>query len=121
MLVPVLIAYALAPDATTRVLAQTATDAGPWLTGSAVTVLAFITWSWMNGRIHSDKELQRVISRCDEEFKRIAAKLDAAEAELRERNKEAFEVLVPTLTKAALLLGRFVDRQDSTPPPKGRG
>jgi Skp family chaperone for outer membrane proteins len=93
-----------------------------WLTGSAVTVLAFIVWAFITGKIHSDKELQRVVSRCDEEFKRVAGKLDAAEAELRANNKEAREVLVPTVTKALVLLGRFVDRQsDNTPPPKGRG
>lgn len=88
-----------------------------WLTGSAVTVLAFITWAWMTGRIHSDKELQRVVERCDAEFARVAAKLDAAEAELRERNTEARETLVPTLVKATELLGRYLDR---TPPPEGR-
>lgn len=94
-----------------------------WLTGSAVTVLAFITWAWMTGRIHSDKELQRIIERCDAEFQRIAGKLDAAEAELRERNQEAREALVPTLTKALVLLGRFADRHDTTPnpPTKGQG
>jgi Skp family chaperone for outer membrane proteins len=93
-----------------------------WLTGSAVTVLAFIVWAFITGKIHSDKELQRVVARCDEEFKRIAGKLDAAEAELRASNKEAREVLVPTVTRALVLLARFVDRQsDNTPPPKGRG
>ena len=96
-------------------------DLAAWLIGTPVTVLAFITWMWLTGRIHSDKELQRVVSRCDEEFKRVAGKLDAAEAELRERNREARETLVPTLTKALVLLGRFVDRQDTTPPPKGHG
>jgi hypothetical protein len=91
-----------------------------WLTGSAVTVLAFIVWAFITGKIHSDKELQRVVGRCDEEFKRIAGKLDAAEAELRERNKDARETLVPTLVKATDLLARYLTRSDNTPPPRGR-
>jgi hypothetical protein len=110
MLIPVLLAYALFPDTTSRILAQAATDAGPWLTALNLGLAGIGLWAFTTGRIHSDKELKR----CEQ-------KLDAAEAELRERNKEAREVLVPTLTQATLLLARFVDRQsDNTPPPKGR-
>ena len=101
-------------------LAQAATDAGPWLTALNLGLAGIGLWAFTTGRIHSDKELQRLVEHHDAEFKRIVAKLDAAEAELRERNKEARDALVPTLVKATLLLGRFVDRAENTPPPPTR-
>jgi hypothetical protein len=116
-MIPVLLIIVLYPDS---ILAQAATDAGPWLTALNLGLAGIGLWAFTTGRIHSDKELQRVIARCDAEYQRVAAKLDAAEGELRERNKEARETLVPTLTQATLLLGRFVDRASNTPPPKGR-
>jgi hypothetical protein len=110
MLVPVLLAYALFPDTTSRIVAQAATEAGPWLTLANLGVGGIFLWAFATGRIVAQVT-----------HKRIQDKLDAAEAELRERNKEAREVLVPTLTRATMLLTRFVDRQDTnTPPPKGR-
>jgi hypothetical protein len=102
------------------IIAQAATEAGPWLTLVNLGVGGIFLWAFTTGKIHSDKELQRVLDRCDSEFKRIAGKLDAAEAELRERNREARETLVPTLTQAALLLGRFVDRASNTPNPPSK-
>jgi hypothetical protein len=118
MLVPVLLYAIVFPDS---IVAQATTDAGPWLTLANLGVGGIFLFAFVTGKVHSDKELQQVIGRCDAEFQRIAGKLDAAEAELRQRNKESMESLVPTLTKALLLLGRFVDRQDNTPPPPHKG
>ena len=90
-------------------LAQAATDAGPWLTGVNLGLAGIFLWAFASGRIVAQGTHQR----CEE-------KLTAAEAELRERNREARETLVPALVKATELLGRFLDRQSNTPPPKGR-
>jgi hypothetical protein len=117
--IPVLVLLWLYPD--TRIyVAQSATDAGPWLTALNLGLAGIGLWAFTTGKIHSNKELERVVIRCDAEFARVAGKLDAAEAELRERNREARETLVPTLVKATDLLGRYLDRRDNTPPPKGR-
>jgi hypothetical protein len=113
----VLVAYLLFPG----LVAQAATDAGPWLTALNLGLAGIGLWAFVTGKIHSDKELQRVIGRCDTEFQRIAGKLDAAEAELRERNREARETLVPTLVKATDLFARYLDRRDNTPPPPHKG
>ena len=121
MLLPVLIAYVLFPDLTRHLLAQAAADAGPWLTALNLGLAGIGLWAFTTGKIHSDKELQRVISRCDNEFQRVAGKLDDAEAELRERNREARETLVPTLVKATDLFARYLDRADRTPPPSHKG
>jgi hypothetical protein len=118
MLVPVLLYAYLFPDS---IVAQTAADAGPWLTALNIGLAGIGLWAFTTGKIHSDKELQRVIARCDTEFQRIAGKLDAAEAELRERNREARETLVPTLVKATDLFARYLDRRDNTPPPPHKG
>lgn len=109
MLVPVLIAYALFPEATTRILAQAATDAGPWLTGVNLGLAGIFLWAFASGRIVA----QSTHAKCED-------KLAAAEAELRERNAEARDTLIPTLVRATDLLARYLDRQDNTPPPKGR-
>lgn len=79
-----------------------------WLTGSAVTVLAFITWAWMTGRIHNDKDYQR-----------LAAENNELREELRKRNIEDRESLIPTLVRATDVLTRSLDRRTSgdTPPP----
>lgn len=116
MLVPLLVYAVLFPDS---IVAQAATDAGPWLTTLNLGLAGIGLWAFTTGRIHSDKELQRVISRCDDEFQRIARKLDDAEAELRAQNKEWRETLGPTLTRMALLLAQSVDHTPP-PPPKGR-
>jgi hypothetical protein len=121
MLVPILIAYALAPDATTRVLAQTATEAGPYLTLANLGLAGLAIWAFVTGKIHSDKELQRVISRCDDEFKRIVGKLDAAEAELRRRAEEDRTTIVPVLVRSTDTLARILDRAGNTPPPPHKG
>lgn len=117
MLLPLLLYALVFPDS---ILAQAATEAGPWLTLVNLGVGGIFLWAYATGKVHSDKELQRVIDHCDAERQRVIAKLDFAEAELRERNREARDMLVPTLTKALVVLGRFVDRQSDTPPPKGR-
>lgn len=118
-MLPVLILLILFPDPTIHVLAQAVPgDLAAWLIGTPVTVLAFITWAWLTGRIHSDKELQRIIEGCDERTKRVEAKMDEAHAELRERNREDRE-LRETLAKATDLFSRFLDRTPP-PPPKGR-
>jgi hypothetical protein len=102
-------------------VAQAIADAGPWLTLINLGVGGIFLWAYATGKAHSDTEFQRVIKRCDDEFNRIAGKLDAAEAELRERNREARETLVPTLVKATDLFARYLDRADRTPPPPHKG
>ena len=102
------------------VVAQATTEAGPWLTALNLGLAGIGLWLFATGKIHSDRELQRLIERADTQFQRVVAKLDAAEAELRERNQEARDTLVPTLTKAMLLLSRFVDRAENTPPPPSK-
>ncbi len=99
------------------VVAQAVTEAGPWLTLVNLGVGGIFLWAFTTGRVHSDKELQRVITTGDTEAKRLVAKLELVEGELRERNREAVETLVPTLTKAMLMFTQVLDR---TPPPKGR-
>jgi hypothetical protein len=121
MLIPVLIVVLFPDSLPAHIVAQAATDAGPWLTALNIGLAGIGLWAFTTGRIHSDKELQRVIARCDAEFQRIAGKLDAAEAELRERNREARETLVPTLVKATDLFARYLDRRDNTPPPPPKG
>lgn len=117
MLIPVLIAYLLFPAETSHFLAQTAGEAGPWLTALNLGLAGIGLFAFTTGRIHSDKELQRVIDRCDAEHQRVVVRLDAAEAELRASNREWVETLGPTLTRATVQLGRFVD---STPPPPSK-
>lgn len=102
-------------------VAQAATEAGPWLTLVNLGVGGIFLWAFTAGKVHSDKELQRVIDRCDAEFHRVAGKLDDAEAELAERNREAREMLVPTLVKATEILARYLDRRDHTPNPPSKG
>lgn len=106
MLIPVLLYVYLFPDS---IVAQAATEAGPWLTLVNLGVGGIGLWAFATGRIVAQSTHQR----CEQ-------KLADAEAELRERNKEAREMLVPTLTQATILLGRFLERQSDTPPPKGR-
>ena len=109
MLVPVLIAYVLFPNATTRILAQTATEAAPYLTLANLGLAGLGLYFFVTGKIVASS----TYTKCED-------KLAVAEAELRERNREAREMLVPTLVKATDLLARYLDRQSNTPPPKGR-
>lgn len=111
---PIPIILLVRPD----LVAQAATEAGPWLTLANLGVGGIFLWAFTTGKIHSDKELQRVISRCDADFQRVVENNHNLTEELRTRNREAMESLVPTLTRAVLLLSRFVD---STPPPPSKG
>jgi hypothetical protein len=118
MLIPVLLYAYLFPDS---IVAQAATEAGPWLTLANLGVGGIFLWAFVTGRIHSDKELQRVISRCDTEFQRIAGKLDAAETELRRRSEEDRTTIVPVLVRSTDTLARILDRHENTPAPPSKG
>jgi hypothetical protein len=97
------------------ILAQLAQQEVPtsllgWLTGSAVTVLAFITWAWMTGRIHSDKDHQRIVTENEE-----------LRTELRQRNEEDRQTLIPTLVRATDVLAQYLERRTGdTPPPANK-
>jgi hypothetical protein len=113
----VLVAYLLFPG----LVAQAATDAGPWLTALNLGLAGIGLWAFVTGKIHSDKELQRVIGRCDTEFQRIVGKLDAAEAELRRRAEEDRTTIVPVLVRVHDTLARILDRHENTPAPPLKG
>jgi hypothetical protein len=118
MLVPVLLYAVLFPDS---IVAQAATEIGPWLTALNLGLAGIGLWAFTTGKIHSDKELQRVISRCDTEFQRIVGKLDAADAELLRRAEEDRTTIVPVLVRSTDTLARILDRHESTPPPPSKG
>jgi hypothetical protein len=92
-----------------QLVAQAATDAGPWLTALNLGLAGIGLWAFTTGRIHSDKEMQR----CVENNHQLAE-------ELRERNREARDSLVPTLVRATEILARYLDRTPN-PPSKGSG
>jgi hypothetical protein len=109
MLLPLLLYAYLFPDS---ILAQTATDAGPWLTALNLGLAGIGLWAFTTGRIHSDKEMQRVIENNHQ-----------LTEELRERNREARETLIPALTRATDLLTRHIERrvdQGDTPQPPNK-
>lgn len=94
-------------------LAQTATEAGPWLTALNLGIAGIGLWAFSTGRIVA----QGTMAKCEE-------KLAAAQEELRERNKEARETLIPALTRATDVLARHIERRyergDTPPPPNKR-
>jgi hypothetical protein len=121
MLIPVLIVVLFPDSLPAHIIAQAAAEAGPWLTLVNLGVGGIFLWAFTTGKVHSDAELQRVISRCDEEFKRIAGKLDAAEAELRRRAEEDRTTIVPVLVRSTDTLARILDRHENTPAPPSKG
>lgn len=117
MLLPILLLYAIAyPDS---IVAQAVGEAGPWLTLVNLGVGGIFLWAFTTGKVHSDKELQRVIDRCDADFKRVVENNHQLTVELRAQNKEARETLVPALIQASTLFARYLDRTP-TPPTRGR-
>jgi hypothetical protein len=121
MLIPVLIVVLFPDSLPARILAQAAGEAGPYLTALNLGLAGIALWAFVTGKIHSDKELQRVIGRCDTEFQRIAGKLDAAEAELRRRAEEDRTTIVPVLVRVHDTLARILDRHENTPAPPLKG
>jgi hypothetical protein len=112
MLPFLLIAYALAPDTTTHVLAQTentAADIVPWAILFNTGVSGIWVWTFLTGKTHSDKDFQRVVT-----------KLDAAEKELLRRAEEDRTTLIPAVVRATDIMAKVLDRQSDTPPPPSR-
>ncbi|HTE69701.1 MAG TPA: hypothetical protein VK942_13240 [Actinomycetes bacterium] len=110
MLVPVLIAYALFPDTTSRILAQAATEAGPWLTALNLGLAGIGLFMFASGRIVAQSTHQR----CEQ-------KLAEAEAELRRRADEDRTTLIPALVRSTDILAKQLDRASNTPPPPSKG
>jgi hypothetical protein len=107
-----LLAGILAIVTSPHLVAQAATEAGPWLTLVNLGVGGIFLWAFTTGKVHSDKELQRALDNNH-----------ALTEELRARNQEARESLIPALTRATDLLARHIERRDrdSTPPPPSKG
>ena len=111
MLVPVLLAYALFPATTSRILAQVASEAGPWLTALNLGLAGIGLFMFSTGRIVAQSTHQR----CEQ-------KLTEAEAELRRRSDEDRTTLIPALVRSTDILARQLDRaSNSTPPPPPKG
>ena len=111
MLIPVLLAYLLAPDATAHFLAQAAgpaQDIVPWLNLGATTLFLYL---FATGKIVAQSTHQR----CEQ-------KLVEVEAELRRRADEDRLSLIPALVRSTDILARQLDRaSNSTPPPPPKG
>jgi hypothetical protein len=112
MLIPVLLAYALFPDSTARILAQAAgpaQDIVPWLNLGATTLFLYL---FATGKIVA----QGTYGKCEE-------KLATAEAELRRRADEDRQVLIPALVRSTDILAKQLDRASNTntPPPPHKG
>lgn len=90
--------------------ADTAGQAAPYLTIANLGLAGVFLWAFVTGRLHSDKEYQRIIAENDE-----------LQAELRRIAKDDREVLVPTLVRATDVLTRHLERRlngsGNTPPP----
>jgi tetrahydromethanopterin S-methyltransferase subunit E len=92
-------------------LAQaTSPDITAWLIGTPVTVLAFGIVAFIRGWIVTAASLER-----------CQRKLDAAEAELRNRNQETISVIVPIVTRCTEIMARQLERYGDTPPPPTKG
>jgi hypothetical protein len=91
-------------------LAQSASEVGPWLTGLNIGLAAIGLWAFTTGKIVA----HGTHAKCEE-------KLAAAEAELRRRNDETMTTIVPLMTRVYDTLARIVERRDNTPPPPGKG
>jgi hypothetical protein len=110
MVVPILLAFALYPDTTIHVLAQSenaAATLAPWAVLFNTGVCGVWLWTMLTGKVHPHSEYQRVVT-----------KLDAAEAEIRVRNEDDRNTLIPALIRATDVLAQYVERRDNnTPPP----
>jgi hypothetical protein len=86
-------------------LAQTnaAPDLTGWLTGSAVTVLAFIVIAFIRGWIVPGVTHTRALAKQDEQS-----------AEIRSLHAMIMDKVVPTLTRATDLMARAAERERST-------
>jgi hypothetical protein len=95
-----------------HLVAQAATEAGPWLTGVNLGLAGVFLWAFASGKIVASGTHQREVARADQ-----------LEEELRERNREARETLIPALTRATDLLARHIERrvdQGDTPQPPNK-
>jgi hypothetical protein len=109
MLIPALIAYLLFPDETTHLVAQPASEAGPWLTALNLGLAGIGLWAFATGRIVA----QGTYAKSEE-------KLAAAEAELRRRSEEDRTTLIPALVRSTDILAKQLERRDHTPPPPSK-
>jgi hypothetical protein len=91
-------------------VAQTASEVGPWLTAVNIGLAGIGLWAFTTGKIVAHGTHQR----CQE-------KLDAVEAELRRRNDETMTTIVPLMTRVHDTLVKQLDRASNTPPPPGKG
>lgn len=99
------------PAAAVYTLAQaTPEQAAPWITGVNLGLASLGLWLFINGKLHGDKEYQRLI-----------AKLDAAEAELQRRTDQDRERLIPALVRSTDILAKHLERSQNTPPPPSKG
>jgi hypothetical protein len=105
-----LLLYLLYPDTTSRILAQAATEIGPWLTALNLGLAGIGLWAFTTGKIVAHGTHQKCVD-----------KLDAAEAELRRRNDETMATVVPLLVRVHDTLARILDRATNTPPPPSKG
>jgi hypothetical protein len=105
--IPVLLYLAIArPD----LVAQTATEVGPWLTALNLGLAGIGLWAFTTGKIVASPTHAKCVE-----------KLDAAEAELRRRADEDRSTLIPALTRATDVLAKHLERRmDNTPPPPNR-
>jgi hypothetical protein len=90
-------------------IAQQSIDLTTWLVGTPVTVLAFITYAWLSGRIVTGGALAKAEARAEK-----------AEERLRQIAEEDRSVLVPALTRATDVLTAYLERKTDTPPPPPR-
>jgi hypothetical protein len=93
-------------------VAQAATEIGPWLTALNLGLAGIGLWAFTTGKIVA----HGTHAKCVE-------KLDAAEAELRRRADEDRSSLIPVLTRATDVLAKHLERRmDNTPnPPNKQG
>jgi hypothetical protein len=113
MVVPIALAFYLFPAQSIHLLAQSenaAATLAPWAVLFNTGVCGVWLWTMLTGKVHPHSEYQRVVT-----------KLDAAEAEIRARNEDDRNTLIPALIRATDVLAQYVERRDNnTPPPPSK-